>query len=169
MDHLDVNKTLDTNQFGFRSGHSCETQLISVFEEIQAAMDCRYQVDLILLDFRKAFDTVPHQRLLRKLHHYGIRGNIYDWLKVWLTQRMQRVVISGYESNFVTVKSGIPQGTVLGSLMFLIYINDIKSGISSNLRLFADDCILYQITICDQDHNSLQSNLLNGPNYGRRL
>ena len=73
MEHLNVN---NTNQFGFRSGHSCEAQLISVFE-IQAARDCRYQVDLILLDFRKAFDTVSHQRLLKKLHHYGIRGNIY--------------------------------------------------------------------------------------------
>ena len=144
MEHLDANRILGTNQFGFRVGHSCEQQLISMIEEIQLAMDCRHQVDVIFLDFQKAFDTVPHQQLLKKLNHYGIHGNIYNWQDIWLTQRKQRVVVSGYESNFVSVKSGVPQGTVLGPLMFLIYINDIRSGVSSNLRLFADDCILYR-------------------------
>ena len=159
MKHLNANRILDTNQFGFRVGHSCEQQLISMIEEIQSAMDCRRQVDVIFLDFQKAFDTVPHQRLLKKLNHYGIRGNIYNWLDIWLTQRKQRAVVSGYESNFVSAKSGVPQGTVLGPLMFLIYINDIRSGVSSNLRLFADDCILYRVIECDHDHNSLQSDL----------
>ena len=147
--HLNANRILDTNQFGFRVGHSCEQHLISMIEEIQSAMDCRHQVDVIFLDFQKAFDTVLHQRLLKKLNHYGIRGNIYDWLDVWLTQRKQRVIVSGYRSNFVSVKSGVPQGTVLGPLMFLIYINEIRSGVSSNLRLFADDCILYRVIECE--------------------
>ena len=84
--------------------------------KIQATIDCQYHANLILLDFRKAFDTVSHQRLLKKLHHYGIRGNIYDRLKVWLTQRMQRVVINGYESNLVAVKSGVPHaGNCVGA------------------------------------------------------
>ena len=109
MEHLNANIILDTNQFGFRVGHSCEQQLISMIEEIQSAMDCRRQVDVIFLDFQKAFDTVPHQQLLKKLNHYGICGNIYNWLDIWLTQRKQRVVVSGYESNFVSVKSGVPQ------------------------------------------------------------
>ena len=159
MEHLNANRILDTNQFGFRVGHSCEQQLISMIEEIQSAMDCRHQVDVIFLDFQKAFDTVPHQRLLKKLNHYGIRGNIYNWLDIWLKQRKQRVVVSGYRSNFASVKSGVPQGTVLGPLMFLIYINDIRSGVSSNLRLFADDCILYRVIEYDHDLNSLQSDL----------
>ena len=107
-------------------------------------MDLRYQVDLILLDFQKAFDKVPHQRLLNKLYYYGIQSKTYNWLEVWLTHRVQRVVINGHKSNFTPVLSGVPQGTVLGPLMFLLYINDISVGISSNLRLFADDCILYQ-------------------------
>ena len=149
MEHLNANRILDTNQFGFRVGHSCKQHLISMIEEIQSAMDCRHQVDVIFLDFQKAFDTVLHQRLLKKLNHYGIRGNIYDWLDVWLTQRKQRVIVSGYRSNFVSVKSGVPQGTVLGPLMFLIYINEIRSGVSSNLRLFADDCILYRVIECE--------------------
>ena len=81
MEHLNANRILDTNQFGFRVGHSCEQQLISMIEEIQSAMDCWHQVDVIFLDFQKAFDTVPHQRLLKKLNHYGIRGNIYiGWI-----------------------------------------------------------------------------------------
>ena len=80
MEHLNANRILDTNQFGFRVGHSSEQQLISMIEEIQSAMDCRHQADVIFLDFQKAFDTVSHQRLLKKLNHYGIRGNIYNWL-----------------------------------------------------------------------------------------
>ena len=107
-------------------------------------MDQRYQVDIILLDFSKAFDTVPHQRLLKKLYNYGIRSNTLNWLSTWLTQRLQRVVVDGQQSKFVPVQPGVPQGTVLGPLMFLVYINDIIcGGISSNIRLFADDCILY--------------------------
>ena len=100
---------LDTYQFGFRVGHSCEQQLISMIEEIQSAMDYRRQVDVIFLDFQKAFDTVPHQRLLKKLNHYGIRGNIYNWLDIWLTQKKQRVVVSGYGSNLYLLNLVFPK------------------------------------------------------------
>ena len=146
-------------QFGFRSGHSCEAQLISVVEDIHLAMDHSHQVDVIFIDFQKAFDKVPHHRLLNKLYHYGIRGKIHEWISTWLTQRTQRVVINGYESSFAQVQSGVPQGTVLGPLMFLLYINDINCGISSKLRLFADDCILYRSINDQNDHFHLQTDL----------
>jgi len=158
-EHLNTYNVLINQQFGFRAGHSCEAQLISVVEDIQMAMDSSHQVDIIFIDFRKAFDTVPHHRLLNKLSHYGIQGRTHNWLRVWLTQRIQRVVINGYESDFVKVQSGVPQGTVLGPLMFLLYINDINLNITSQLRLFADDCILYRIINSQHDHLELQNDL----------
>ena len=121
-------------------------------------MDHHLSVDLIFIDFRKAFDTVPHQRLLKKLHHYGIQGNVYNWISSWLTKRT-RVVIKGHSSTFVHVDSGVLQGTVLCPLMFLLYVNDITTDISSCIRLFADDCVLYRIVQSEQDHHYLQQDL----------
>ena len=97
-----------------------------------------------MLDFSKAFDTVAHKRLMAKLHHYRVDHQVCAWIQSWLTQRTQTVVVDGISSPPVHVLSGVPQGTVLGPLMFLLYINDIATGISSPLRLFADDCLLYR-------------------------
>ena len=112
-----------------------------------------------MLDFSKAFDRVPHQRLLRKLHHYGVRGPLLSWTENFLTQRSQRVVIDGQSSDWVPVTSGVPQGTVLGPLLFLTYINDIPSGITSKLRLFADDCLIYRSISNITDSTELQKDL----------
>ena len=87
MNHLNLNNILIDNQHGFRANHSCTTQLIAFIEDVSHALDHQKQVDIILLDFSKAFDTVPHQRLLSKLKHYGITNEIYNWIKTWLTQR----------------------------------------------------------------------------------
>ena len=95
------------------------------------------------MDFSKAFDVVAHRRLLLKLDHYGISGLNHTWISNFLMQRKQRVVIRGDSSDWVRVQSGVPQGTVLGPLLFLIYINDIADQITSTVRLFADDCVLY--------------------------
>ena len=107
-------------------------------------MDQQKQVDLILLDFSEAFDMVPHQRLLTNLAHYGIQGDAHRRIRSWLTLCTQRVVVDGEASDFVRVKSGVPQGTVLGPLMFLLYINNISENLTSHIRLFADDCIMYR-------------------------
>ena len=108
-----------------------------------------------MLDFSKAFDTVAHNKLLLKLEHYGIQSNTHSWLQTWLTKRTQK---EGETSKTLKVLSGIPQGTVLGPLMFSLYINDISTGISSSIRLFADDCVLYRI-ITTEDHDHLQQDL----------
>ena len=104
-------------------------------------MDHRKQVDLILF-FSKAFDTVPHQRLLTKLEHFGIQGDIHGWINSWLSQHTQRVV-DGESSEFIRVMSGMPQGTVLGPLIFLLYFNDISNNLTSHIRLYLPMIVLY--------------------------
>ena len=94
-----------------------------------------------------------------KLAHYGIKGDIYKWINFWLSQHTQRVVVDGESSELVRVESGVPQGTVLGPLMFLLYINDITNGLTSNIRLFADDCIIYRTIETREDSIHLQEDL----------
>ena len=118
IQHLNSFNVLIENQHGFRSQHSCVTQLNSLLEDLSYSMDHHQQTDVILLDFAKAFDSVSHQRLLVKLRHYGITNNICHWISTWLTQRSQKVVLDSASSESVSVQSGVPQGTVLGPLMF---------------------------------------------------
>ena len=106
-------------------------------------MDNYYQTDLILLDFSKAFDTVPHGCLLAELQYYKINNLVWKWIQSWLTECTQSVAVDGASSKLISVLLGAPQGTVLGPLMFLLYINDITDKVSSTLHLFADGCILY--------------------------
>jgi hypothetical protein len=114
---------------------------------------------MIIMDFTKAFDKVPHNRLLMKLNRYGIRGTTHNWIRTFLTQRKQRVIIDGDSSEWVEVDSSVPQGTVTGPLMFLIFINDLPNNISSHVRLFADDCILYRNVAGSEDASRLQTDL----------
>ena len=151
--------TLNPLQHGFRPNHSCQTQLVDFIDEIQRSMNSQQQTDLLFIDFSKAFDTVPHKRLLNKLKFYGIRGPLLQWISSWLTKRYQRVIVDGESSSATTVKSGVPQGTVLGPLMFLVYINDINENITSSVRLFADDCVIYKTVTTPQDSKQLQEDL----------
>ena len=136
MSHLKEFKILSDIQHGFRKSHSCETQLLITLEDLTTNLDHGKQSDIILLDFAKAFDTVPHQRLLLKLNHYGVQGTINKWIQAWLCYREQSVLVEGDKSAPVSVMSGVQQGTVLGPLMFLIYINDVGVNIKSRIRLF---------------------------------
>ncbi len=97
----------------------------------------------VFLDFAKAFDSVPHQRLLLKLENLGIRGNVLNWIKGFISDRQQRVFLDGEASNWEYVLSGVPQGSILGPLLFILYVNDIGTNVKSTIRLFADDCVIY--------------------------
>ena len=159
MSHLDRFNILCPQQHGFRRGHSCETQLISTIQDVALELDNRTQTDMVIMDFTKAFDKVPHNRLLMKLNRYGIRGSTHNWIKSFLTKRKQRVVIDGEFSDWVNVDSSVPQGTVTGPLMFLMFINDLPINLSSQVRLFADDCILYRSVAGPEDASKLQADL----------
>ena len=119
------------------------------------------QTDIIILDFSKAFDMVPHKLLLHKLEKYGICGQLLQWLEHFLTKRKMRVVVDGEASQDADVLSGVPQGTVLGPILFLVHLNDLPESILSSVRLFADDCLLYRVIRNLQDHLILQQDLKN--------
>ena len=114
---------------------------------------------MIIMDFSKAFDTVPHNRLLHKLQNFGIPGRTHTWISNFLTKRRQRVVVDGDHSQWARVKSGVPQGTVLGPLLLLAYINDLPDKIDAEVRLFADDCVMYRPIHDNSDVDSLQADL----------
>ena len=155
MQHLEGNDILFANLHVFRKNHSCESQLILTVEDLAQNLDHGDQMDMIILDFRKAFDKVPHQRLISKLQFYGIQGSTLIWIKSWLTSRTPSVIIDGECSNSVDVTSG----TVLGPLMFLLFINDTQHDLECTLRLFADDALLYHKITFHEDILALQRDL----------
>ena len=159
MGHLDNNHLLSDVQHGFRKKCSCESQLILTIQDLANGLNDGEQIDAILLDFSKAFDKVAHQRLLQKLQYYGIRGYLNDWVADFLKDRQQEVVLEGTHSSATQVTSGVPQGTVLGPLLFLVYINDMPEGIDSTMQLFADDSLLYRIIRTKEDQSILQEDL----------
>ena len=159
--HLSSNNIVTPHQHGFRRGLSCETQLVSVIYEWSKILDTHGQVDIIFLDLAKAFDSVPHERLLLKASYYGIRGKLHTWLRCFLTECKQRVVVNGTSSDWSAVSSGVPQGTVLGPVLFLLYINDLPNSISSTVKLFADDSVVYRQIQRVEDHSILQQDLFN--------
>ena len=124
-----------------------------------SGLDKMHQHDLIVLDFSKALDPVPHQHLLKKLDHNGVRGSTLDRIRAFLTHRTQQVTAEGAMSDSVEVLSGVPQGTVLGPLLFLVFINDLPDCVQSKIRLFADDCILYRRIKIRNDCYILQDDL----------
>ena len=159
LDHLEKNKILANLNHEFRAGYSCETQLLTTMHDLLRNNDKGLQTDMVILDFSKAFDTVPHGKLLHKLKKYGINGNIHSWLEMFLTKQHMRVVVDGDFSDSVTVDSGVPQGTVLGPLLFLCHINNLPDCVKSQVNLFADDCLLYRTISSQSDHLTFQKDL----------
>ena len=150
-------------QHGFIRGKSSTTQLLEVYHKILESISNGYEVDAIYLDFSKAFDQVPHHLLLKKLEMLGITGSLLSWFESYLTDRQQRVVIHGVCSEWLPVTSGVPQGSILGPLLFLVYCNDIPTCIEENstLALFADDSKLYRTLSSPTSSASLQHDLCN--------
>jgi len=157
--HLETHKILDDCQHGFRTHRSCETQLIGAITDFQQCLNNRKHIDAIFLDFSKAFDKVSHSKLCHKLFHYGINGQLLLWIKDYLSDRSQSVVLDGTSSGPHPVISGVPQGTVLAPLLFLLYINDITTSIQSTIRLYADDVLIYRIIDSENDHLILQNDI----------
>lgn len=150
---------LNDRQHGFRQGYSCESQMLSLFQDISESLDNGVQVDAIVIDFAKAFDVVPHDILLRKLAETKIDRRVLSWIKEFLTGRSQKVKVGNEYSDEIAVTSGVPQGSVIGPLLFLALINDLPNGIQSDCRLFADDCVVYRKIHCSEDNVVLQDDL----------
>ena len=158
LKYLESNNKIVSHQYGFRPGYSCATQLLNVCEDFSTYMELHCDFDYIYLDFDKAFDRVSHQKLIYKISDIGIQGNFYFYygLQIFLSHRRQRVMCNGVCSNWSEVTSGMPKGSVLGPLLFTIFINDLPLSITSHIQIFPDDTKIYNTV---QDSGILKNDL----------
>ena len=159
--HFVENDLLSPDQYGFCKGRSCVSQLLVTINEWFSYLDNKIPVDAAYLDFRKAFDTVPHKRLLSKLHGYGVRENTLRWVEDFLNQRTQYVRVNSDKSETVPVTSGVPQGSVLGPTLFIYFINDLPDEAESFIKIFADDTKAYTSINTEEDQKRLQRTINN--------
>ena len=153
-------EVFNSNQFGFLEGRPTLTQLQCCFDYWALSRNKSRPTDVIFSDFLKASDSVPHERLLLKLQSHGIRGPLFRWFKCFLTDSKQQVVFRVTYSSWSCVTSGVPQGTILGPILFLIFVNDISSNISPTLRMFADGKKIYrELSHKARDTKALQSDV----------
>ena len=141
--HMARNNIIINEQHGFKNKLSTITQLINIITVWANTLNNKGQTDIIFLDFSKAFDKTSHKFLLSKLHYYGIRNRTLCWIGAFLSNRTHTTLVNGVHSSYVEVTSGVPQGSVLGPMLFLLYINDINNAITSQINRFANDSVLY--------------------------
>ena len=169
--YLDDNNLLNINQSGFRSGDSCTNQLVSITHKIFQSFDANPPLEVrgVFLDISKAFDKVWHDGLLYKLKCNGVKGNFSKLLASFLMNRHQRIILNGQHSTWTKISAGVPQGSILGPLLFLVYINDITIGLDSEVKLFADDtCLFSVITQPNLTANTLNLDLAKISNWAFR-
>ncbi|CAM5094356.1 unnamed protein product [Natator depressus] len=157
--HLEDNKVISNSQHGFVKNKSCQTNLIAFFDIVTSLVAGGEMVDVVYLDFSKAFDTVPHDRLINKLGKCNLDGATIRWVQKWLENRSRRVVISGSQSCWKGIMSGVPQGSVLGLVLFNIFINDLDNGIESILIKFVDNTKLGGVASALEDRIKIQNDL----------
>ena len=161
LDYFESNNILASQQYGFLPKRSTQLQLIKALDYWTESMDNGNDVDVIFLDFQKAFDSVPHRRLLGSLEKMGITGKPLVWIRNFLLNREQRVVLNNCKSSWKRVESGIPQGSVLGPILFLAYINSMPKVVQSKILLFADDAKIFREIQTVEDVLTLQNDLKN--------
>ena len=159
LTHLKRNSLLSTRQFGFLGGRSTILQLLKFLDECVDAISRGNVTDIVYLDFQKAFDTVTHKRLMVKLQAYGISGVILNWINALLNGQTQRVIVNGIASRKEAVLSGVSQGSVLGPLLFVLYINDLPDTLVCHCMMFADDTKTFREITDVADMNMLQNDL----------
>ena len=156
---LESHHILSDAQFGFCVKRSTTSLLLSAVNDWASQLNCRLATHCVFLDFAKAFDSVPHQRLLLKLKAYGVNGSMLQWFSCFLTTRRQRVIINGCSSEWSPVQSVVPQGSILGPLLFILYIYDLPSTVSSPMKIFADDVAMYCSVQSPNDSRAFQHDL----------
>jgi hypothetical protein len=157
MDHMASNQLFSRQQFGFLPGRSTLLQLLLALEEWMDMLEKGYEVDVIYMDFCKAFDKVTHSRLIDVLRHYGLHRKVLNWVKDFLHNRKQRVCLAGVSSGWEHVASGVPQGSVLGPILFVMYINTLPNVVkNASILLFADDAKVYKGVRNQADQRDLQ-------------
>ena len=157
--YMDTKNLINDSQHGFRQKRSCTTNLITYWDHLTQIIEEGDAVDVIYLDLRKAFDTVPHKKLMVKIRAHGIRGSVANWIEEWLKERKHRVVLNGYESSWINVKSSVVQGSVLGPMCFNIFMNDMEKGLTSYVSKFADDTKVVHRIRHEEDSKNLQADL----------
>ena len=157
--HLETENLLSPDQYGFRKGRSCASQLLKVVEEWTDILEDKAALDVVFFDFEKAFDTVSHPKLINKLKSVGASTEVVNWTVNHLSKRQQTVIVNGEESSPITVTSGVPQGSVYGPVLFLVFINDLPDVITNPVKMFADDTKIYRRVDTQADCQSLQDDI----------
>ena len=157
---LTHHRLLSESQHGFR-----DTHLLQLLHSWYSSLEKGDSVDLVFPDFAKALDKVSHHHLLYTLQCYGIRGHLFSWFLDYLSDRTQRVIMGGHSSEWMEVSSEVPEGSILGLLLFLLYVNDFPPSVSCSSELFADDSVLYRKIASEDDCVEFQDDLLSAASW----